>query len=98
MCYSVCIMRRLVIQLCAIAGALATSAGERPDLVAQVRAGTCTEARASWWGFDPADSTAQLQAALTSGVARLVVDKMSSPWVVTISMIYDILFCLLWLG
>ena len=83
MCYSVCIMKRFVIQLCAIAGALAASAGERPDLVAQVRAGTCTEARASWWGFDPADSTAQLQAALTSGVARLVVDKMPSPWVVT---------------
>ena len=59
------------------------SADARPDLVAQVRAGTCTEAHASWWGFDPADSTAPLQAALTSGVARLVVDKMPSPWIVT---------------
>ena len=76
-------MKILTLSLCAIAGVLMASADARPDLVAQVRAGTCTEARASWWGFDPADSTAPLQSALTSGVARLVVDKMPSPWIVT---------------
>ena len=69
--------------LCAVVGAFTASADARPDLVAQVRAGFCTEARASWWGFDPADSTAPLQAALTSGVARLVIEKMPLPWVVT---------------
>ena len=76
-------MKKLTLSLCAIAGVLMASADARPDLVAQVRAGTCTETRASWWGFDPADSTAPLQSALTSGVARLVVDKMPSPWIVT---------------
>ena len=76
-------MKYLILPLCALAAAYAASADARPDLVAQVRAGSCTEARASWWGFDPADSTAPLQAALTSGVARLVVDKMPSPWVTT---------------
>ena len=75
-------MKRIVFQLCAIAGASAALGWARPDLVMQVRAGACAEARASWWGFDMADSTLQLQAALTSGVARLVVDKMPSPWVV----------------
>ena len=76
-------MKKILLSLCALAGAFAASAEARPDLVAQVRAGTCAEARASWWGFDPADATAPLQAALTSGVARLVVDKMPSPWIVT---------------
>ena len=76
-------MKKLTLSLCAIAGVLMASADARPDLVAQVRAGARAEARASWWGFDPADSTAPLQAALTSGVARLVVEKMPSPWIVT---------------
>jgi len=66
-----CAMKYLILPLCALAAAYAASADARPDLVAQVRAGSCTEARASWWGFDSADSTAPLQAALTSGVARL---------------------------
>ena len=76
-------MKKLTLSLCAIAGVLMASADARPDLLAQVRAGARAEARASWWGFDPADSTAPLQAALTSGVARLVVEKMPSPWIVT---------------
>ena len=52
----------------------------RPDLVAQVEAGVLDEARASWWGFDPADATETLQAAIDSGVGRLVIDRMPSPW------------------
>jgi hypothetical protein len=54
-----------------------------PELVARVAAGKLREARASWWGFDAEDSTAALQAALTSGVRRLVVDRQSGPWIVT---------------
>jgi hypothetical protein len=38
-------------------------------------------ARASWWGFDPADSTKSLQAAIDSGVGKLVVENMGAPWV-----------------
>ena len=36
--------------------------------------------RASSFGFDPADSTAFLQAALRSGAKRVVIDKRESPW------------------
>ena len=55
----------------------------RPDLVAKVASGELREACASWWGFDAADSTAYVQAAIDSGAAKLIVEKMSSPWVVT---------------
>lgn len=55
----------------------------RPDLVAKVAAGEIREARASWWGFDKEDSTVYLQAAIDSGVPKLVVDNMPSPWIVT---------------
>ena len=54
-----------------------------PDLVAKVASGEIREARASWWGFDKDDSTRFLQAAITSGVSKLVVDKMPSPWIFT---------------
>ena len=53
----------------------------QPDRVAEVAAGKLTEARVSWWGFDESDSTECLQAAINSGVPRLVVDKMASPWI-----------------
>lgn len=55
----------------------------RPDLVARVASGELKEARASWWGFDAADATAILQAAIDSRVPRLVVDRMDAPWTVT---------------
>ncbi len=57
--------------LCALA---ASAEWARPDLVAKVASGELKEARASWWGFDKDDSTAYLQAAITSGVERLVVE------------------------
>ena len=52
------------------------------EAIDAVAAGTLTEARASWWGFDPEDSTEALQAAIDSGVPRLVVDRMAGPWIV----------------
>lgn len=39
-------------------------AAPQPDLVTKVAAGEIKEARASWWGFDPQDSTRFLQAAI----------------------------------
>ena len=57
-------------------------AAPRSDRVAKVAAGELQEARASWWGFDPADSTRFLQAAIDSRVPRLIVDRMPSPWIV----------------
>lgn len=37
--------------------------------------------RADRWGFDPADSTAQLQKALDSGAKKIIIPKMKSPWI-----------------
>ena len=62
--------------------ALMAGAAGRPELVAKVASGELKEARASWWGFDPADSTRFLQAAIRSGVKELAVDKMPTPWIV----------------
>lgn len=63
--------------------ALMAGAAGRPELVAKVASGELKEARASWWGFDAEDSTSHLQQAIASGVPRLIIDKMPSPWVVT---------------
>lgn len=47
-----------------------------------VAAGRLQEARASWWGFEEADATACLQAAIDSRVPRLIVDQVGKPWIV----------------
>ena len=54
----------------------------QPEKVAQVERGELKEARASWWGFDAEDSTAALQAAISSKVPKLIIDKMPSAWIV----------------
>lgn len=48
--------------------------------IADVASGKLLEARASWWGFDSRNATACLQAAISSGVPRLIVDEVGSPW------------------
>ncbi len=58
----------------------AADAFARPELVREVLEGKRQEARASWWGFDPTDSTAQLQEAIHSKVKRLILDRQASPW------------------
>ncbi len=63
--------------------------------IAEVAAGQVKEAKASWWGYDPADATAALQAAINSGVPKLVVDKQAGPWIVdrmTLASNQEILF------
>ncbi len=50
--------------------------------IQQVQSGQCKEARASWWGFDRQEATSALQAAINSGVPKVIVDKMDSPWIV----------------
>src|SRR5690606_38028685 len=55
--------------------------GVSPELVQEVMEGKRQEARVSWWGFDPADSTAYLQAAINSKVKRLILDRRASPWI-----------------
>ena len=46
-----------------------------------VVSGDLLEAKASWWGFDPKDSTRFLQAAINSKVPRLIIDLQASPWI-----------------
>lgn len=53
----------------------------RPELVQEVLTGKRDEARVSWWGFDPTDSTEFLQAAINSRAKRLVIDRQESAWV-----------------
>lgn len=64
------------------ADAAPSLAGDAAEKIEEIRNGTRTEARASWWGFDADDSTAALQAAMDSGAKRLIVEKMPSPWIV----------------
>jgi len=52
-----------------------------PDQVARVERGALKEAKTSWWGFDPEDSTSALQAAINSHVPKLIVDKVDGPWI-----------------
>ena len=53
-----------------------------PEKIARALAEQDGTARADWWGFDAADATASLQAALTSGVRRLTIPNMGTPWIV----------------
>lgn len=57
-------------------------AGAFDKEIAEVKAGTRTVAKASWWGFDKEDSTKALQSAIDSGVKKLIVDNTGSDWVV----------------
>lgn len=60
----------------------ARSSARNDEAIAEVKSGKRTEARAAWWGFDPADATAALQAAIDSGARRVVVEKLDGPWIV----------------
>lgn len=69
-----------------LALALTASGAEKippnPAAIAKVAAGQGAEARALWWGFDPADATAALQTAINSGARKLIVENPGAPWVV----------------
>jgi len=55
---------------------------EDRQMVEKVLSGKVQTAKASWWGFDPEDSTDALQAAINSGAKKLIVDNTGKPWVV----------------
>ncbi len=57
--------------------------GPHSELVAKVMKGELKQAYASWWGYDPEDSTRFLQAAFDSKVPRLIIDPQAGPWRVT---------------
>ena len=56
--------------------------GRNAELVAKVRSGAISEAKASWWGYDTADSTEAIQSAISCGVKKLIIDAQSGPWYV----------------
>lgn len=56
-----------------------------PAKVQQVLDGTLPDgemAEVEWWGFDPADSTRFLQAAINSGTPRLHISNVGQDWIV----------------
>jgi len=62
-------------------GISATELRQQREKIEEVLAGLVKEARVSWWGFDADDSTRIFQAALDSGVPKLIVDAMPAPWI-----------------
>ncbi|TWU26276.1 hypothetical protein Pla52o_01290 [Novipirellula galeiformis] len=57
--------------------------GLNQSAIDEVKSGKRTEARVSWWGFDPEDSTSSIQDAINSGAKRVIIEDMGRPWVVT---------------
>ena len=62
--------------------ASASGNAANPQAVAEVAAGTRTEANAAWWGFDEEDATEALQAAVNSGAKKVIVPSMGKDWIV----------------
>lgn len=63
-----------------VAGAAPPSVDARA--IEEVAVGKRKVAQASWWGFDPSDATAALQAAINSGAEKVVVENLGRPWIV----------------
>ncbi|HRX80807.1 MAG TPA: hypothetical protein P5307_17175, partial [Pirellulaceae bacterium] len=66
-----------------LAAAMIASGGVNQSRIDDVKSGKLTEARASWWGFDPEDSTSSIQSAINSGAKRVIIENMGQPWIVT---------------
>ena len=65
------------------AGVAMVSAGaDYSHEIAEIKAGTRTEARAVWWGFDAQNATQCLQQAINSGVKKLIVDNVGHDWII----------------
>lgn len=82
-----CRTSRICVLALSVAGLATRASVGQPNrnagAIAKVKTGEIVEARASWWGFDPADSTKALQAAINSGAKRVIVENMDAPWIVT---------------
>lgn len=76
-------MRTVIVPAILTLAVCPTFAQVNQEMIARVAAGEITEAKASWWGFSEEDSTEALQAAINSGVPKLIVEDMGSPWIVT---------------
>lgn len=56
---------------------------ENAAAVAEVRAKTRQTASAAWWGFNEADATPFLQAAIDSEAKKVIVPNMGKDWIIT---------------
>lgn len=65
-----------------VAPVIAASQPRDEAAIAEVAAKKRMEAKAAWWGFDPADATAALQSAIRSGARKVIVENFGSPWIV----------------
>ena len=64
-------------------------------MIDMVESGRTQIAVASWWGFDPEDSTDALQSAIKSGAKKVVVDNVGKPWIarpITLASDQEIIF------
>ena len=50
--------------------------------IEEVMSGKRKEAKASWWSFNPIDSTKALQSAINSGATKVIIENMGAPWIV----------------
>lgn len=73
--------RAIFIIACMILSTFAIYAADS-HMIDLVAAGKVKVARASWWGFDPDDSTHALQSAINSGAKKVLVDNVGKPWIV----------------
>ena len=80
--FATCIITLCVPETHALAVDTAPVNARNAKAVASVLAGRLVEANAAWWGFDEADSTSAIQAALDSGAKRVTIPYMGQPWIV----------------
>ena len=66
-----------------VLGASSPAGEVNRQAIDDVATGRIKVAKASWWGFRTEDSTKALQAAIDSGVPKLIVEDMGAPWIVT---------------
>ena len=77
--------RRLPAMILLLGAGVTAAFGQAPRnarAIEEVASGRQKVARASWWGYDPADATAALQAAIDSGAEKVVVENLGTPWIV----------------
>ncbi len=81
--------RRALVTLILIAGSASrgraysiSDATRDEKAVQEVLAGKRATANAAWWGFNPMNATAALQAAIRSGAAKVIVPNVGKPWIV----------------
>ena len=65
-----------------VSAAFATDVKKNEQAIHEIMTGKRNVARAAWWGYDEKDATAALQAAINSGAKKVIVEKMSGPWIV----------------